>query len=204
MNRRNNGFTLVEVLIALAILGALLAVAFGGLRVGVSAWRQGEDRAEAHQHVRGVALLLARAMGGAYPYRASLGQAPEPIVLFRGTGDRVEFVTQAPPLPAAIPVAFTAVVLGVETGEQAGLVVRQRVLPNRDPFTEAAVTLRDPTVTTLAFRYLDDSGAWRETWDGDTERATPRAVRITVETQLDGGGVEQFPPLTVSLRTTAP
>ena len=56
------GFTLVEVLIALAIVGALVAIAFGGLRVAVSAWRQGEDRAEAHQHVRSVALVLARAV----------------------------------------------------------------------------------------------------------------------------------------------
>ena len=50
------GFTLVELIIALAIVGALLAVAFGGLRVALAAWRQGEDRAEAHQHARGVAL----------------------------------------------------------------------------------------------------------------------------------------------------
>jgi hypothetical protein len=185
-------------------VGALLAAAFGGLRVGLSAWRQGEDRAEAHQHVRGVALLLARAVGGAYPYRASLGQAPAPVVLFRGTENRVEFVTQAPPLPAATPIAFTAVVLDLAAGEEPGLVVRQRVLPNRDPFTEAVVALRDPTVTTLAFRYLDDSGAWRETWDGEEEKGTPRAVRITVGTQLESGRQETFPPLTVSLRTTMP
>jgi general secretion pathway protein J len=201
--RGHRGFTLLEVLIALAIVGALLAVAFGGLRVGLAAWRQGEDRAEAHQHARGVALLLARAVSGAYPYRASAGQAPEPVVLFRGGEDRLEFVTQTPPLPAATPIAFTAVVLAIDSGDEPGLVVRQRVLPNRDPFTEAAVALRDASVTMLSFRYLDESGAWRESWDGESERATPLAVRITVEAELHGR-IETFPALTVSLRPTPP
>ncbi len=42
----SRGFTLVELLIALSIVGALLAIAFGGLRVAIAAWGQGEDRAE--------------------------------------------------------------------------------------------------------------------------------------------------------------
>ena len=85
---RARGFTLIELLIALAIVGALLAIAFGGLRVAVNAWRQGEDRAEAHQHVRSIALILARALSAAYPYRASRGQGPDPVVLFAGTDKR--------------------------------------------------------------------------------------------------------------------
>ena len=64
-HRRQRGFTLVELLLALAIVGALLAIAFGGLRVAVGAWTRGEDRAEAHQHVRSVSLTLARAVASA-------------------------------------------------------------------------------------------------------------------------------------------
>jgi general secretion pathway protein J len=203
MSRRRDerGFTLVELLIALAIVGALLAIAFGGLRVAMASWRQGEDRAEAHQHVRSVALTLARAVSAAYPYRGSRGLSPEVVVLFSGTEQRLEFVTQATPFPGAIPIAFTAVVFALDDG-QPGLVVRQRALPNREPFEEAEVVYRDPSVTALRFAYLDE-GSWTDTWDGAETKATPRAVRITVATTLNGRR-EELPPLTVSLRTVAP
>jgi len=204
MSRRpgERGFTLVELLIGLAIVGALLAIAFGGLRVAIRSWQQGEDRAEAHQHVRSVALTLARAMSGAYPYRASRSVAPEPVVLFAGTDQKVEFVTQTTPFPAAIPIAFTAVVFSLDEGGEPGLVVRQRALPNREPFDDATIAYRDPSVTALKLAYLDESG-WKDSWDGAEAKATPRAVRITVATNVNGR-IEELPPLTVSLRTAPP
>ena len=60
MRRDQRGFTLLELLLALAIVGALVVIAFGGVRIALASWRQGEERAEAYQHLRGVALTLAR------------------------------------------------------------------------------------------------------------------------------------------------
>ena len=194
------GFTLLELVIALAIVGALLVIAFGGLRVAIAAWAQGDDRSEVHQHLRGVASILARALGAAHPYRAALGQAPEAVVLFRGSEARVEFVTQAPPFPVPIPVAFTAVVIALESEEGPALVIRQRPLPNREPFTEAKEALRDAGIQRLELRYLDEGGAWRDEWDAESERGLPRAVQITVATTR-AGRVQTLPPLTVALRT---
>jgi general secretion pathway protein J len=202
VGRDRRGFTLVELLIALAIVGALLTIAFGGLRVAIAAWTQGEDRAEVHQHLRGVAMILARAVGAAYPYRGAIGAAPDPTILFRGTAERLELVTQAPPLTPPIPIAFTALVIGIEQDEGAALVIRQRVLPNRDPFTEAAVAIRDAGIERLELRYLNTSGAWQETWDAETENSLPRAIRITVATRW--GGRTATLPLTVALRTLTP
>lgn len=200
---RAAGFTLLEVLIALSIVGALLAIAFSGMRVALSAWRQGEDRVEAHQHARGVAVTLARALGAAFPYQGSLGEAPEAVVLFNGREARIEFVTQAPPFPAAMPIAFTAVVISLEQGEQPGLVVRERVLPNRNPFSDATIAYRDPAITSIAVRYLDASGNWQEQWDGRDEKTLPRAVRLTLGTTV-AGQPRTLPPLTVSLRAAPP
>ncbi len=171
MRRRSErGFTLLELIIALSIVGALLIVAFGGLRVGIAAWGQGENRAEAHAQLRGLAVTLSRALGSTYPYRASLGQAPDSVLLFRGTESRLEFVTQTPPFPPPIPVAFTAVVL------------------------------RDTAVQQMAFRYLNDTGSWQDTWDADVENGLPRAVQATITT-IRQGRTETMPPLTVAIKT---
>jgi general secretion pathway protein J len=194
------GFTLLELLIALSIVGALLAIAFGGLRVAIAAWGRGEDRVEIHQHARGIAQILGRSVGAAYPYWGPLGEAPEQRLLFRGSETRLELVTQVVPIPLGVPAAFTAVVIALEDDAQGrALVVRQRVLPNREPFTRAAVVLRDPTLQALELRYLGEGGAWSETWDADAEQKLPLAIRIRFSTTRDGK-LEPAPPMTVSLR----
>lgn len=201
--RDERGFTMLELIIALSIVAALLAITFGGLRVGLAAWRQGEDRAEAHQHVRGVALSLARVVAGAHPYTAARGEAPDPVILFRGDAQRIEFVTQSPPAAFQMPIAFAAVVIELTSGDKAGLVVRQRAVPNREPFSEMAVVVEDPSVTSLTFAYLDEGGGWQEAWDAEENQTLPRAVRLTVEI-VTGGRTEALPPMTIPLRVLAP
>ena len=200
--RHERGFTLLELVIALAIVGALLVIAFSGLRVGLAAWAQGSDRADAHQHLRGIALVLERALGTTYPYRAAPGSSPEQTLLFRGTDTRVEFVTQSSPAPFSIPIAFTAVVIGVESDEGTALVVRQRPLPNRDPFTAATEAFRDPSVSSVKFRYMNEEGVWQDSWDAGAENALPRAIEITVASAW-GGRSETVGPLTVPLRVAS-
>jgi prepilin-type N-terminal cleavage/methylation domain-containing protein len=199
--RAPRGFTLVEILIALAIVGLLITIAFGGLRVAMTAWTRGEDRAEAHQHVRAVAFTLGRALGAAYPYRGAKGEAPEVVMLFNGAEQKLEFVTQAPPLPLQVPIAFTAVVISLESGEETGLVVRERALPNRDPFTKAEIVMRDPTVTSLTFKFQNDEGEWVDSWDGQELKAIPRGVQLRLGTTVNGRA-QALPPVTVSMRAT--
>ncbi len=197
------GFTLLEVVIALAIAGALLVIAFGGLRVALAAWGKGEDRAEAHQHARTLMTVLARSIAAAYPYRISAGEAPEPLVQFDGHADGLSFVTLAAPFPLPAPIAFTAVRLGVDGGDEPGLVVRERALPNRDLFSKATPVFRDPEVTALAFRYLRPGGDWEDRWDGTTEPELPAAVQVRLTTTLDGRS-GALPPITVSLKVLTP
>jgi len=193
------GFTLVELLMALAIVGALLVIAFGGLRVVLAATQRGEERVEVHQHVRSLATILTRSVGATYPYKGPMGQNPEARLLFQGTASKLEFVTQAPPFPLAGTVAFTAVVLEHVEGE--GLVIKERALPNWNPFADAAVVLRDRAVTALTFRYMDQSGSWQPTWEDDN--STPGAIEVAVGLALDGHQVP-LPPLVVPLKVTPP
>ena len=134
-----------------------------------------------------------------YPYNAPLSDGPTAVLLFGGTEARLEFVTQAAPYPGSTPVAFTAVVFELGKDERRGLVIRQRVLPNRNPFTDSEVVFNDPTLTELSFSYLDENGSWQDTWETDTQKRLPRAIRISVGGTV-GGRVQALLPMTVPLR----
>jgi general secretion pathway protein J len=192
------GFTLVELIIALAIVASLLVVAFGGLRVAVSAWRRGDERIEAQQHIRSLSLTLARSLSGAYPYRDARRQGETAVLLFRGTEDRIEFVTHASPFPTAIPVAFTAVIIELHNyGDRVVLMVRQQILPNREPFMESKIVLEDPSITALELSYLGDGG-WQTEWDAEEQTALPRAVKIALGSGSPDGS-RPPPSITVAL-----
>jgi general secretion pathway protein J len=193
------GFTLIELILALTIVATLLAVTFAGLRVGLGAWRRGEARAEAQQHVRSLFSVLARTVGGAYPYQAAPGpDNTQPVILFQGESDRVALVTTVPPFPLPVPAAFAAVTLAMEDAEPPGLAVRQKLLPNDDPFEALRPLLLDVAVTAARFRYLRAGGAWEERWDAVAEQALPRAVEISLTTRLDGRTIDH-PPVTIAI-----
>lgn len=190
---RPAGFTLIEVVIALTLVAALLAVTFSGLRVGLAAWRQGDARAERLQRVRSLNQLLVRAVGGAHPYRVdAAGPEPAPLA-FQGERDRLAFVTARPPVPLPAPIAFTAVSLALEP---TGLTVREAALPSRDLFGALVPVLADPSVAAVRFRYLrGEDRTWAERWDAAAEQALPAAVEITLTDQA---------PVVVPIRVVAP
>jgi general secretion pathway protein J len=219
---RQRGFTLIEIVIALSIVGALLVIMFGGLRVGLGAWRRGEDRAELLEHERNVDQMVDHAVTGSYLYNPGTSPAginrpatttpatgPAPAssaaqagILFEGAPDRVAFVTVAPPVPPSVPIAFTAVTISLETGPAPGLAVRQKALPNTEPFEAVPPIFVDPAVTALRFRYLREvGGEWEDRWDATKEKALPVAVEVMITTQYGSRRIEH-PPLVIPIRVT--
>jgi hypothetical protein len=81
--------------------------------------------------------------------------------------------------------------------EGEGLVIRERALPNYEPFAEAPVVLRDPSVTSLVFRYHDENNGWQTTWDDEDE--PPTAIEVTVGLTLQGRP-QTLPAMVVPLK----
>ncbi|HVQ74606.1 MAG TPA: prepilin-type N-terminal cleavage/methylation domain-containing protein [Candidatus Binatia bacterium] len=159
------GFTLLEVLLALTIVAAVLTLAFGGLRVGIAAWRQGEDRIESLAHTRNLQVVIAGALAGAQAYLGVARQGEQASLQFRGGPGAVQFVTVNPPLPASTGVAFTAVTIAGQ-GAGPGLVIRQKAMPNFEPFEEVEPSLTDSSIASVRFRYLrPEDGTWTDTWE---------------------------------------
>jgi len=229
---RERGFTLIEIVIALSIVGALLVIMFGGLRVGLGAWRRGEDQAELLERERNVDQMVDHAVTGSYLYNpgtspavtsrptmtppatpppgttppatgpAGASSATQAGILFEGAPDRLAFVTVAPPVPPSMPIAFTAVTISLEQSPTPGLAIRQKALPNAEPFEAVPPIFVDPTVTALRFRYLREVGGdWEERWDATKEKALPLAVEVMITTQYGARRIEH-PPLVIPIRVT--
>ena len=197
---RTAGFTLIEVVLALGIVAATLAIVFGGLRVGLAAWQRGEERTAKLDHTRSLAVLLERALDGAFPYRIAPEGEREARILFEGLPDRLTFATLSPPFPTGAPAAFTAVSLSADA---VGLALRQQILPNPIELDRLRPLLVDARTSALRFRYLGrEPEAWRDTWDVRTEEGLPRAVEITLVTRAGPRGVPQM--LTVPMRAASP
>ncbi len=98
MNRKNRlkqrGFTLLELLISITLLGMILVLLFGGLRLGVRSWDASQRQVDTLNSVRSVENFLRRELSLAYPYVWKRG--PGQRVAFLGERNKLSFVAQLP------------------------------------------------------------------------------------------------------------
>ena len=66
----DQGFTLLELLVAITLLGLLMAALFGGLRLGARVWETGETRLDASARVQIVQDFLRQRLAEALPLEA--------------------------------------------------------------------------------------------------------------------------------------
>jgi prepilin-type N-terminal cleavage/methylation domain-containing protein len=193
----HRGFTLVEVVLALAALAAIALLATATLRMGFRAWEAGQRRADAQQELRAVVELVGEALGGAFPYRDTTRPGTRRPVLFEGEPEEVRLVTTAPPVVLDAPAApFHALVLRRESSGE--LRLAERIVPAEEPFARGAETVLARAVSRFRLEYRDEDGAWQERWDGRAAGGIPTAVRLEL-TVGAGGQARAVPPVVIAL-----
>lgn len=88
------GFTLLELLIAITLLGLIMASLFGGLRLAARSWDAGEARVDRATHLRAVTRFLKNELNSIYPMRWK--KATTPALAFVGEKDSIQFIGQLP------------------------------------------------------------------------------------------------------------
>lgn len=180
---RAAGFTLVEVLVALALAGLIVSVLATVTRQWLPNWRRGIDRVENVERV-GLALRRVTADLAAAEVVPAALESPQP--LFDGTASSITFVRTA--LGPNAPPGLEIVRLAGPGGGAAGLVrASAPYLPRSGesplPALGAPVLLlRAPY--RLEFSYSGRDGQWQDEWT-DLD-ALPRAVRIVVRDARTG------------------
>jgi general secretion pathway protein J len=203
--KRDLGFTLLELVVTLTILGLVLVMVLGLLRLGSSSWERGEAKADHYQKQRIVLNLLSQQVKSSFPYKIKAQKAEGDYIAFLGARDSLRFVSTFS-VTAKRPEGLVFVIYRVEEGKDAGKILKvfeKRVL-NKDfmeetPDEEKFLTLLED-LSEFGFEYFQEGeeeeevGEWAESWDGKDKRELPRQMRMVAK--WGGGKREEEETLT--------
>lgn len=198
------GFTLLELIISIAILSAVLVTIYATLSMGSRTWDKGERDIEKVQRMRVVMDLLSREIKAAYPYKVTPSELDthKEFYLFDGQKDSLSFVSCAPLRGGAGKLSW----LTFWVEEDVGLVVveqdalRSDIFKERETLDKDEMVVLDENATAIRFDYYrsqegdteeatdGEDTAWEEKWDAEEEESLPQAVSVAVTFREDADG----------------
>ncbi len=187
---RNNGFTLLELLIALALSASIMLLLASGMQVVLKDWERNGSRLEQSLDQVLVLLQLERALDAAFPHTYLDEDRRQPVVFFIGEQDKLAWVSTLSPGRKPGLTAWQ-----LTSSEKEGIEIRTISAFAGDP-TESLEEIEQPIVVfegfDVNFEYLyyddqfnDKDTKWLEKWDGEDRRSLPNAVRIVLENQQE-------------------
>jgi general secretion pathway protein J len=200
---RTKGFSLMEVLAALALLSLVLLGVYSGISTASRIVRSGDQAIERMDEIRSAQGFLRSELAQALAVPFDETDDGEPIV-FSGTSRTLRYVAPMPGYLSKLGPQLQTVAL-VDDGRQSlRLEVTLAMLPpdggEPQPIGEPQVLLRGIRKGSISYRGMDDQnrpGDWQDSWDDG--RRTPSLVRV----ELDVGGNVVFPTLVAPIRIDA-
>lgn len=179
-HKHESGFTLVELLVSLAVLSMMTALMVSGLSFGTQVWDRSSQRANSLGEVVALQSTMRRAIETIYP-KMQGDDFQTRYVDFDGTADRMRFI--GPSLDAMPMPGFTRYEVRIApNGGQEDLVLRWCplvVCPAEADFVNRArqaVLATDAERVQFRYRTEVEGGAddWRLTWSSQT--SLPKAI----------------------------
>lgn len=166
---RQRGFTLLELLIAMTLLGLILVLLFGGLRLGVRSWDGAQQQVDNMNSVRSLENFLRREMSQANPYRWNSGTGQR--LAFVGERNRLSFVA---PMPSrvgggglyAVSVEFD------QTGKARRMVWKN--LPVSTQMQDFSALAQAPEMVLAAAELGNVEDIWLSYYGSESDSAEPR------------------------------
>jgi prepilin-type N-terminal cleavage/methylation domain-containing protein len=205
--RRQAGFTLVELLVALAVTAAIASFVLGGLDFSRRAWSISRDR-EGPEEVDAAMARLRALLARTTPAITIDDDDRIARVLFEGHGNQLTLVTLSE--ATAFPGGLMRVRLSWQPGSsdtrgQGALMLRTAVFranPHLVVDAEPIVLVRDVVGLSLRYFGVTETGRapqWLSDWPG--RQGTPQLVQLQLDVASQGGTLHRV--LQVPLRVAA-
>ncbi len=177
VSRAKAGFTLMEILVVMTIVGLMMPLLYANIRAGVTAWAQGQAHVSHAHKIQNVQTWLRKQLGQAYPkFIVSPDMAGH--VDFDGQASSLQFIS---PLPEALGgggwAKTTLLISEGDGGLQ--LTVSQRPELAWDEVPEAPQTRLIGNLKSASFSYFGGDNQWHDHWQN--EKAFPRLIKMRVE-----------------------
>jgi len=200
-----NGFTLLELLVAILILGLIMTAAFGALRLGSRSWEAGVQRADQAQELRAITNFLRRQFNQLTPITWS--DEKNEMIAFYGDSHRVRFIAPAPRHSDRGPGLLIYSLTADRQEFSESLVLSYLPFdPGTDKFEKpqnyrSVVLIDEVADVSFAFfgaKSADEDLTWQSDWPSDAEQF-PRLIRM--HTVTDDGN-KHWPDLMVTVHPT--
>jgi general secretion pathway protein J len=172
--KKETGFTLLELIIAITILSLITLIIGSGFRIGIGAWEKGDKETGEIQRLRVLSSMLSQQIMSAYPYKMKFGDRDGPAVIFTGEPHSLMFVTT---LADQSYGGFKWVKYLFRDGS---LLYREGLLPDKkvEEKIKGGEEIIDEDIDDIGFAYLSGDGEWKDSWDYGEN--LPRAVQVRI------------------------
>jgi general secretion pathway protein J len=184
------GFSLVELLVSLALLSLLAAILASGVGLGQRVWLRSEDMAQASRVMFDAQSALSRLLQDLQPLHVDAQTSR--TIEFRGTADELEGIVPLPP-HIGLGGLYRLHLFRNRSERHLDLTFQayeQGTLPaSRTGNDEAGLTTLASDIDSLELRYFakatsEEAGSWRSDWQGQEE--LPALISIRVKSAKPG------------------
>lgn len=199
------GFTLVELMTALALFAILSGVLFGSLRLAGRSTDAGEAKAQATAGMRLASDYLREQLTAQHPQR--MRKMPEFPLLFAGTRDDLRYAATLPGRVGLGGMFYFRLALAPVPGKDGMALVLERVVPDLaaaslPEFGDAERSVLADDIKVIKISYLGrDRGAaldqpptWRGSWDD------PQLLPVQIQIEVTPREGPPWPALVIAPR----
>ncbi len=196
-----SGFTLVEILLVMTLMGMIMTLAFGGLRSVTRSTDRADELIQEQTHLRATQQFLHRQLARSLPLNY-LVDDDDQFYVFEGERDRIQFVA---PMPGYLGAGGPQVQeLSLERSHNGYELVFRHVpllayedgiMRDVEPFT----LLRGLDDGEFLFMSLDRDGRLSD-WEDEWESPEEIPVAITLDLEFAEDALVTWPMLTISMR----